>query len=189
MIKVLFFAFPQYADFEVAHPLFFLRKVAKADVTTVTVDGKPVETVGGLTVMPQFSLSAIDVTDYDLVLLPGGDGIEKVLNESSLQEVLQAAYQNEIPIASICASAAFLAKAGLIKGTKFTCTSATYEQFNDLFSEGKYAATSVEMGNRFITAKGTAFPEFTIAMGHMLGMWRDEKQADFAYQFCKGNVS
>ena len=139
--------------------------------------------------MSQVSLSHIDVMDYDLVLLPGGDGIEEVMYESSLEEVLQAAYQNEIPIASICASASFLAKAGLLKGRKFTCTAATYQQFNEFFTGGEYTAVSVEIGNRLITAKGTAFPEFTVAMGHMLGMWLDEKQADFAYQFCKGDVN
>ncbi|MET3697900.1 putative intracellular protease/amidase [Bacillus oleivorans] len=189
MIKVLFFTFPLYADFEVAHPLFFLRKVGKAEITTVTADGKPVESVGGLFVTPQYALSDINVTEYNLVLLPGGDGIHEVINESSLQEVIQEAFQNEIPIASICASSAFLAKAGLLKGKKFTCTPATYEQFNDLFSDGEYTGAKVEIGNRFITAKGTAFPEFTIAMGNLIGMWRDEKQADFVYQFSKGNIN
>lgn len=32
MVKVLFFAYDQYADFEIAHTLFFLRKLGKAEI-------------------------------------------------------------------------------------------------------------------------------------------------------------
>jgi putative intracellular protease/amidase len=46
-MKILFIAYPQYADFEIAHTLFFLRKAGKVTIVTATVNRKPVESLGG----------------------------------------------------------------------------------------------------------------------------------------------
>ncbi|MGE6256690.1 DJ-1/PfpI family protein [Heyndrickxia sporothermodurans] len=188
MKNILFIAYNQYADFEVAHTLFFLRKAGKTKVTTVTVDAKPVESLAGLITMPQLSLSDVDVEHFDLVLISGGDGIYTVIEEEALSSLLQNAFANEIPIAAICASAALLGKAGLLKGKKFTCTANTFEQFNYVFEEAIYTGSNIEVGDYLITAKGTAFAEFTVAVGNLLKIWKDENHSNWARQFCKGNV-
>lgn len=48
MKKILFFAYPQYADVKIAHALFLLKKIGKYIVTTVSVDGENVESIGGV---------------------------------------------------------------------------------------------------------------------------------------------
>lgn len=188
MKKILFFAYPQYADFEIAHTLFFLKKVGKAQVTTVTVDGKPIESLGGLHVQPQLSIPEVNVMDYDLVLISGGDGVQEVINESSIHVILQEAIKVGVPIASICASATLLGKAGLLKGNKFTCTPGTYEHYKEVFEGAEYTGGRIEVGEGFITAKGTAFPEFTVEVGNLLNIWKDQAKADHAFDFSKGNV-
>jgi len=75
MKKILFFAYSQYADFEVAHALFLLKKLGKYEITTVSIDGKPVESTGGLWTQAERSLSDIKVTDYELILISSGDGV------------------------------------------------------------------------------------------------------------------
>lgn len=185
-MKILFFAYPMYADFEIAHALFFLRKVGKAHVTTCTFDGNPVESIAGLITMPQLGLEKAKVEDYDLILLPGGDGVSEIMNQTSIHSMLHAASSAGIPIASICASAALLGKAGLLDGKKFTCTQATYDHFNDVFINGEYTGSNIEVSPKMITAQGTAFAEFTVEAGKMIGMWRDDEQADKALRYCKG---
>lgn len=185
---ILFIAYQQYADFEIAHTLFFLRKVGKAKITTVTVDGHSVERIAGLMTMPQSALSEVNVEMFDLVLISGGDGVGKVINDPSISLLLQKAFSVGIPIAAICASAALLGKAGLLRGNKFTCTQNTYEQFNQVFDDAIYTGSDIEVENNFITAKGTAFAKFTVEVGNLLGIWRDSEQADWALQFCKGNI-
>ena len=188
VLNVLFFAFPQYADFEVAHTLFFLRKLGKAQITTFSVDGKPVESVAGLTTIANASAKEMDVRKFDLVLLPGGDGVQEVLDNSTLQDLLKQAYSLHIPIASICASATFLSKAGLLEGKEFTCQPGTFEHFRELFEGAHYIGSEVEIGKGFITAKGTAFPQFTLEVCKLAGLIKDSKHAESILTFCKGSA-
>ncbi|QQZ09908.1 DJ-1/PfpI family protein [Heyndrickxia vini] len=188
MKNILFLAYPQYADFEIAHTLFFLKKVGKANVTTVTIDGKPVESIAGLLTMPQRGLSEVNVGEYDLVLISGGDGVHTIINESVLHTFLQSAYSKEIPIAAICASATLLGKSGLLKGKRFTCNPNTYEVFKDVFQGANYTGENIEVETNLITAKGTAFPEFNVAVGDLLNIWKDSTQENWALQFCRGNI-
>ena len=188
MMNILFLAFSKYADFEIAHPLFFLRKVGKASVTTCTLDGNPVESIAGLITMPQFALEKVHVEKYDLILLPGGDGIAEIMNEPSIHALLKQAHSLEIPIASICASAVLLGKAGILDGVNFTCTQGTYNHFNVAFKNGIYTGSNIEVGTGFITAQGTAFAEFAVEVGKMVGLWSDNAQAQKALRFCKGEI-
>lgn len=187
-MKVLFFAYPSYADFEIAHVLFFLRKKGKAMVTTMTLDGNPVESLAGLKTLPQLSISDVKIRDYDLVLIPGGDGVHEVMDELKVHSLLQEAKSLGIPIASICASAALLGKAGLLQNKRFTCLPGTYKAFKEAFKDANYTEADIEVEEGFITAKGTAFAEFPVAVGHELGLWKDTQEADHVLKFCKGNT-
>jgi len=186
MRKILFIAYNQYADFEIAHTLFFARKVGKYEIVTATLLGEKVTSLGGLITYPQIKIEEVEVRDYDLVLISGGDGVRELLDEHSLVVLLQNAYSLKIPIAAICASAAFLGKAGLLKGKSFTCLPNTVESFQATFLDANYTGEPIRVSEGLITAKGTAFAEFTIAVGETLNMWKNEEQKENALQFCKG---
>lgn len=188
MKKILFIAYPDYADFEVAHILFFARKIGKCEIITATVDGKSVQSLAGLTITPQKSLREVDVTMFDLILLPGGDGISLMLNERILIETLQKANARKINISSICASSVLVGQAGLLKDKEFTCNSSTYDRFHNVFSNAKYTGSRMEVSDLIITAKGTAFPDFTVAVGDKLEIWNNEEQRKHVLSFCKGEV-
>lgn len=177
-----------YADFEIAHTLFFLRKLGKANLTIATADGKVVESLGGIVTTPKLSISEADPIDYDLILISGGDGISEVFNDSRIHEFLQQANTLHKPIASICASATILGKAGLLKENRFTCTPNTYEMFKEVFVDAEYTGERIEIQDNIITAKGTAFPEFTLAVIDQLNLWKNKKQREGALLFCKGEV-
>ena len=186
MRKILFIAYNQYADFEIAHTLFFARKVGEYEIVTATLLGEKVTSLGGLITYPQIKIEEVEVRDYDLVLISGGDGVRELLDEHSLVVLLQNAYSLKIPIAAICASAAFLGKAGLLKGKSFTCLPNTVESFQATFLDANYTGEPIRVSEGLITAKGTAFAEFTIAVGETLNMWKNEEQKENALQFCKG---
>ncbi|MFH5781805.1 DJ-1/PfpI family protein [Heyndrickxia oleronia] len=188
MRNILFIAYPLYADFEIAHTLFFLRKVGKVKVITATVDGKHVESVGGLITTPQITLAEAKVEDYDLVLISGGDGIETIINDSLLSGFLQNAHLKGTPIATICAAATLLGKAGLLKGKKLTCTDNTFTHFSEVFEGATYTGNNIEVLDNIITAKDTAFAEFTIAVGDQMKMWKNDAQSSGALRFCKGEI-
>ena len=188
MIKVLFFAYPMYADFEIGHTLFFLRKLGKAKITTATIDGEAVESLGGIVIQAQVAVSNVNPKDYDLILISGGDGVAQVLDNMQIEELLKGFNKFEKPIAAICASSALLGKAGLLLGRRFTCTANTYETCKDVFGGAEYTGNRIEIVDNIITAKGTAFPEFTLAVMDQLGLWNSEEQREGALKFCKGEV-
>ncbi|MDQ0271382.1 4-methyl-5(b-hydroxyethyl)-thiazole monophosphate biosynthesis [Cytobacillus purgationiresistens] len=186
-MKVLFLAYPQYADFEIGHVLFLLRKVGKAEIVTVTVNGLPVESIGGLKVHAETKLTEIKVNEFDLILISGGDGIGEMIDEESVSQVLQAAVKQSIPIASICASAVLLGKAGLLKGKSFTCLAHTYERNHHLFEGATYTGENILVENNIITAKGTAFAEFATATCQLLDLFPTKDQYHSWLNFCRGN--
>ncbi|WP_042149382.1 DJ-1/PfpI family protein [Paucisalibacillus sp. EB02] len=188
MINVLFLAYPMYADFEIGHTLYFLRKLGKAKVTTATVDGEPVESLGGIVTQAQLAISKVDSQDYDLLLISGGDGVAQVLDNVQLQEFLKEYNNLKKPIAAICASSTLLGKAGLLVSSKFTCAPNTFEMFSNVFSDAEYTGNRLEVVDNIITAKGTAFPEFTIAVIDQLRLWKNNEQREGALNFCKGEV-
>lgn len=186
MKKVLFFAYPQYADFEIAHALFLLRKIGKHTVTTVSVDGEDVESIGGLWTKVEGALSDVNVSDFSLILIPGGDGVPDIINEESITTKLVEAFNLGIPIASICGSSVLLGKAGILEGREFTCNQSTFENNKLFFSHSIYTGKDIEVSPQIITAKGTAFAEFAVSVGKMLDLFRDKDQYDSLLKFCKG---
>ncbi|MFD1021022.1 DJ-1/PfpI family protein [Thalassobacillus hwangdonensis] len=189
MKKVLLLVFPQYADFELGHPLFVLRKIGEAQITTVSADGANVESLGGMKTQVDGKAADFNAENFDLVLIPGGDDIDLVLKETTVITMLNQAYESQVPVASICASATLLAKAGMLKGHDFTCMPGTYEHFNPLFEGARYSGAPVEVGDTWITAKGTAYAEFAIAIGEMLDLFDNEDHKQSILHFCKGVVS
>ncbi|WP_088006837.1 DJ-1/PfpI family protein [Indiicoccus explosivorum] len=189
MKHVLFLAYPHYADFEIGHALFLLRKTAKAKVITATVDGEPVESLGGLQTVANGLLSDFDIQRFDLILISGGDGVDTILNDESVRTALQDAVSFGVPIASICASALLLGKAGILDGRDFTCLPHTYENHQELFSKARYTGNAIETSENIITAKGTAFAEFAVAACQLVGALQEPERADAMLKFCKGGAA
>jgi protein deglycase len=186
MKKILFFVYPQYADFEIAHALFLLKKIGKYAVTTVSIDGEDVESVGGLWTTVESTLADTNIMDFSLILIPGGDGVPEILKEEIITAKLVEAYNLGIPIASICGSAVLLGKAGILEGREFTCNQGTFENNKLFFSNSNYSGKDIEVGHQIITAKGTAFAEFAVSIGKMLDLFKDKSQHDSLLKFCKG---
>jgi putative intracellular protease/amidase len=188
MTRVLFFAYPLYADFEIAHTLFFLRKIGKATITTATIDGNPVESLGGIVTQAHVDIAEVIPDNYDLILISGGDGISEVLNNRKIHSVLKQFNSLGKPITAICASAALLGKSGLLKGNSFTCNPNTYDVYQEVFTGASYTGKRIEIAGNIVTAKGTAFPEFTQAVLDQLRLWESVEQRDWAYKFCRGDI-
>lgn len=184
-MKALVILFPAYADFEISHSLFLLRKVAKMEIVTATVDGSPVTSIGGLKTAIDVSLENLNINDYHFILIPGGDGIDnELMNNQWLIQQIQSAFQSRIPIASICASALILGKAGILSGEHFTCLAHTYDKYQSLFESSFYTGQPIEVNNRIITAKGTSFAAFAIAALKLTGVELTDQEWEKWRQFC-----
>ncbi|MFT8323588.1 MAG: DJ-1/PfpI family protein [Bacillus sp. (in: firmicutes)] len=185
MRNALFLAYPQYADFEIAHALFLLKKIGNFTITTVTIDGKVVESIGGIQTQST-SIKDINVAEFEVILIAGGDGVQEILYNESVKNLLENAFQLNIPIASICASALLLAKAGILIDKKITCLLHTYENNQNLFRHSRYTGNDIEIAGSIITAKGTAFAKFAVSVCRQVGLLQDQKEYNRFFNFCRG---
>ncbi|MFC0300623.1 DJ-1/PfpI family protein [Virgibacillus soli] len=189
MKKVLFFVYDEYADFQIGHLLFFLKKLGKMKVDVASLHGKEVVSLGGLKVCAANRLQEAKMDEYDLFLIPGGDGVHSLLKQKILHDKLLEAYEKNILIAAMCGSVICLAEAELLNQKAFTCNELTFNQFQDIFIQGNYTGKSIETSTSgIITAKGTAFALFTIAVLENLKLLQNDNQREHIRAFCKGEA-
>ena len=72
--KCYLFIFDGYADWEPALAIACLNRYSDFSIHSFSPDGLMVESMGGIKIQPDFSLSEVNAADVDLLILPGGDG-------------------------------------------------------------------------------------------------------------------
>ncbi|MFE7062221.1 DJ-1/PfpI family protein [Sutcliffiella sp. NPDC057660] len=130
------------------------------EMETLTHDGLPVSTDGGLDVHAASSFSAADSNKYRMILIPGGEITPSLAENRDLHNFLENF--NGL-IAASCASAVLLGASGLIVGN-YTTMPHVKDLFSSYFAEGTYMDSDVYVNNKIITSKGYAHYEFMMAV-------------------------
>lgn len=112
---------PGFEEIEVVTPVDILRR-AKVKVTLAGVG------LSTLVVRGKHSMSLQADTlftegmgnDFDSLLLPGGPGVQTLLENEAVLSLVKAFHQASKPIAAICAAPLVLYKAGILEGKKYT---------------------------------------------------------------------
>ncbi|WP_409254339.1 DJ-1/PfpI family protein [Bacillus sp. SCS-153A] len=137
MKKTAVLLYPQFSEYELSVALSVLMQGDKPVVTCWTKD-EPVRGESGLTCLPDVIIQEIDLNDIDSILLPGCMDIMSLDEEEGLCTFLKAAGDKVSVIAAISSSPYLLAKAGLLKGLRYTV--GLTEEARDasgLFEKGK----------------------------------------------------
>lgn len=92
------------------------------DVTMIsTEETLMIRTAFGLRFEADALLSGINISDYDLLIIPGGKYVANTINRNQVIPQLAKEFAaNDKVIAAICAGPRFLGKAGLLDHTRFT---------------------------------------------------------------------
>ena len=94
-----------------------------------------------------------DLSDYDLIVLPGGmPGSAHLRDNEQLIAELQKCEQVGKKVAAICAAPIVLNRAGLLKDKEFTCYDGVQEQIAD----GHYRKETVVVDGHLTTSRGPA---------------------------------
>ena len=94
-----------------------------------------------------------DLSDYDMIVLPGGmPGSANLRDHELLIAELQKCEQVGKKIAAICAAPIVLNRAGLLKDKGFTCYDGVQEQIAD----GYYRKETVVVDGQLTTSRGSA---------------------------------
>lgn len=110
------------------------------ELYTVGAAHAPMQTSGGLTVVPDYAFADAPIPDVVLVGAQMGD--------PALVGWLQKVYGEDRVVLSVCTGAFKLAKAGLLDGKPAT----THHQFFDSFAE-QFPKVKLERGRRFVESE------------------------------------
>jgi transcriptional regulator GlxA family with amidase domain len=127
------------------------------DVVTVAEKPGPVLTRNGLSVNPYYTLT--DCPKPDIVLVPGGWGTRKEMNNLALIDWIRQTANSAELVLSVCTGALLLGKAGLIDGLEVT----THHVGFDLLRE--IVPTSTVHENRRYVDTGKVVTSAGIAAG------------------------
>ena len=110
-----------FEEVEAIAPIDLLRR-AGISVLTVGVDGKSVTGGHGITVEADITLDQMDLTDLEMIVLPGGlGGVATARSSQAALDALRFAYENDKYVAAICAGPTVLAELGIIGTSMATC--------------------------------------------------------------------
>lgn len=110
-----------FEEVEALTPVDLLRR-AGVEVLTVGVNGKVISGSHGIGVQADIELSQMDLTNMDMIVLPGGlGGVASVRASEGAMNALKFAWENEKYVAAICAGPTVLADLGITDGRNATC--------------------------------------------------------------------
>ena len=161
MKKVLCIIYPNFSLYEVVCLTSTLALSFGIEIDYVGSDRGIITSEDGLACQPTRTLDEVVIEDYSCVILPGMINIALALHDEKLISFLRSLYQQEILIAAISSAPILLAKAGLLKDTKFT--GGIWQNFFDYFEflpRENFKAKAVLQDKNIITAVGFAHQEF-----------------------------
>ena len=161
MKKVLCIIYPNFSIYEVVCLTSTLALSFGIEIDYVGSDRGIITSEDGLACQPTRTLDEVVIEDYSCVILPGMINIAPALHDEKLISFLRSLNQQEILIAAISSAPILLAKAGLLKDTKFT--GGIWQNFFDYFEflpRENFKAKAVLQDKNIITAVGFAHQEF-----------------------------
>ncbi|MBQ7873771.1 MAG: DJ-1/PfpI family protein [Oscillospiraceae bacterium] len=115
----------------------------------------------GLRVMPTKTIADTNITDYECIILPGTINPLPALYDDNLIDFLKSGINTDVIFAAISSSPLLLAKAGILKGKKFT--SGFFMQMAEVFpfvEKENFIHKGIVCDGNVVTGIGMFFREF-----------------------------
>ena len=110
-----------FEETEAIAPLDLLRR-AGIDVMTVGINGKIIKGSHGIGIEADIELNEMDLTDLEMIILPGGlGGVASIRASEEAMNAVKFAADNGKFTAAICAGPTVLADLGITDGKEATC--------------------------------------------------------------------
>ena len=108
--------FPNLTQLDLTGPYEVLARIPGAETLLLWKDLDPVRSEHGLTILPQATLA--QCPPLDLVLVPGGAGINPLLEDAEVLAFLRRRASEAKYVVGICTGSLVLGAAGLLRGRR-----------------------------------------------------------------------
>jgi len=180
-----------FADWEPAHAVAELRRHGQYRVESVGLTAAPVQSMGGIRVLPSIQISEVHFTDVAVFILPGGDRWEQTPLEPEIEQLLSLLEANRVPLAAICAATLAIARLGLLRGRRHTSNGLEYLRSHvPGYAEAANYVDALAVRDRgLITASGLGDVEFARELFEELEVLSAEDRALWAQMFRSAQIS
>ena len=171
MKKVLCIIYPNFSLYEITALTSTLALSFDITIDYVASEHSMVVSEDGLPCQPTKTLDQVRIDEYSCVILPGMVNIGPALQDEKLISFLRDLGEQDILIAAISSAPLLLAKAGLLKDTKFT--GGIWQNFFDYFEflpRENFQPKVLVQDKQIITAIGFAHQEFARRVILSLGL-------------------
>jgi cyclohexyl-isocyanide hydratase len=154
-------AFPAMTQLDLTGPLQVFASLPGADVRVLWKTLDPIQTQGGLRLLPDTTLA--DCPKLDVICVPGGAGVLDLMEDPEILDFLRVQAAEATYVGSICTGSLVLGAAGLLRGRKAT----THWAWTDLLVPLGAIPTAgrVVRDGKFFTGGGvTAGIDFALTM-------------------------
>ncbi|MCY7290944.1 MAG: DJ-1/PfpI family protein, partial [Ferruginibacter sp.] len=117
-MKIGILLFENMTALDAVGPYEVLARIANAQIYFIGVEKKVYKDFYGLKLLADYSIDEIEA--LDILLIPGGYGIDILFTNSTLINWLKQIDKTTKFTVSVCSGALFLAEAGLLDGKRFT---------------------------------------------------------------------
>lgn len=111
-------AFPQMTQLDLTGPLQVFSGLPDAEVRVIWKTLDPIETHGGLRLLPDTTMA--NCPKLDVICVPGGTGVLALMDDPDVLAFLRAQAAEARFVGSICTGSLVLGAAGLLQGKKAT---------------------------------------------------------------------
>jgi putative intracellular protease/amidase len=169
-MRTLCLLYPGTIEFEVMLACELVHKTFPVEIATP--DGSDHQGSNGMIIKAHHSYDDVQIEDYKLVLVPGGNP-DSVVELRSLRELLQKSYHHGCIIGAICAGPVLLERAGLLKGRRiahgYKDRQMTFFKKQGVFADTVLTDEAIIVDGTIVTAKPNAFIDFAVEVARLSG--------------------
>ncbi len=173
--KALVVFYPNCIEFEAILAAMVLHE-EKLTIDVATPDGTDYQGPSGIALRATHRYADVRPDEYQVVIVPGGE-TSAVLEDKTLLGILRGANEAGATFGAICAGPLLLARAGLLKGRRFTHGYGRDSALPD-WQTGTYEDGPVVVDGNIVTARPQAYIDFAIELLYAAGLragWVEEQ--------------
>lgn len=182
-MKVCVFYYDGFCEFEVVFAFTNFRN----NIFSAALESRVYISEEGQKYLPDKIIEELNPEDIDLFIIPGGDP-SLLYENKKLKEFITTLNEKNKFIAGICGGVELMAKCGVLNHRKCTGDSEGIkldENNRHLFEEAIIVEEDVVRDGNCITSIGKAFIEFSIELGKVMNIYKDDKEIKYSYNWLK----